>query len=81
MGPSGPATSLRGNVLGTDHDRVAGGEGSGERERKGAESLLKEITAENFPNQGKETFRPRKAREFQWNPNSSIPTLTLIDLH
>ena len=32
VGPSGPATSLRGNVLGTDHDRVAGGEGSGERE-------------------------------------------------
>ena len=43
-------------------------------------SQCKEIE-ENFPNQGKETFRPRKAREFQWNPKSSISTLTLIDLH
>lgn len=53
--------------------------GLGRGKEKGQRAYFKEITAENFPNQGKETFRPRKAREFQWNPKSSIPTLT--DLH
>ena len=35
------------------------------KREKGAESLFKDIMAENFPNVGKGTSRSRKPRKFQ----------------